>query len=243
MKAAVLTTVLACVPAILAAQQGSASSQTQASAQASAQANVSVPSTFSADSRAKIDAAFQAARAKNLPDEPLRQRVAEAQAKGASEAQVVAAVQGVQGRLETSQAALISAGRAQPQPSEVAAGAQAMERGASAAQVEALIKHAPADRSLTVSFDVLSKLAAAGEPVDNAIAKIGAKLDAGATDEVLASLVGGAGGSPSNPPSAGATAAGNAAGTAGVTAVKGVTAGVTGAVSGAVSGVVPPKKP
>jgi len=67
-----------------------------------------------------------------------------------------------------------------------------MERGASAAHVAALAKHAPADRSLAVSFNVLAKLAANGETVDNAIAKIAAKLDAGANDEALAALASGA---------------------------------------------------
>jgi hypothetical protein len=233
MRAAVLTTALICVPAIVAAQQGSASTQAQASAKASAQTSVTVPSTYSADSRAKIEAAFQAARSKSLPDQPLQQLLAEAQAKGASEAQVVAAVQGVEGLLEASQAAMIHAGRPQPQQSEIVAGAHAMERGASPAQVESLIKHAPADRSLAVAFTVLAKLEATGEPVDNAIAKIGAKLDAGASDDAVASLVGGAGASvgapkPANPPAAGD---------------KDSTAGVTAAAKGAVSGVIGPKKP
>lgn len=233
MRASVLTTVLVCVPAIVVAQQGSASTQAQASAKASAQTNVAVPSTYSADARTKIDAAFQAAKAKSLPDQPLQERLAEGQAKGASEAQVVAAVQGVEGRLEASQSAMVHAGRTQPQQDEIVAGAQAMERGASSAQVESLIKHAPADRSLAVAFTVLAKLAATGEPVDNAIATIGAKLDAGAGDDVVASLVGGAGASVGAPKSANPPAAGD----------KGAAAGVTGAVKGAVSGVVAPKKP
>ena len=84
MKAAVLTTMLACFPAFLAAQQSSAA----ASATASAQASVSVPASYSAESKAKIKAAFQAALDKNLPDQPMRQRIDEGQANGATEAQV-----------------------------------------------------------------------------------------------------------------------------------------------------------
>jgi hypothetical protein len=197
MRASVLTAILACVPAVVVAQSGPPptpppKTPPAATVQATSNGNVQLPAAFSASSRAKIDAALQAAKAKNLPDQPIRDRITEGQAKGATEAQIVDAVQGVETRLEASQAALIQAGRAQPQQNEVAGGALAMERGATAAHVAALVKHAPADRSLAVSFDVLAKLAAKGETVDDAIAKIAAKLDAGANDEAMASLVGGA---------------------------------------------------
>ena len=121
----------------------------------------------------------------------MRERIAEGQAKGATESQVVAAVQGVQSRMEASRSALISGGRAQPDANEIAAGAAAMERGASVDQVASLVKHAPAGRSLAVAFNVLAKLEANGEPVDSALAKVTAKLDAGATDDAVASLAGG----------------------------------------------------
>jgi hypothetical protein len=249
-------TALAFAPAIAIAQTPpsnptKAQSGPQATMQATSNGNVDLPPAFSAASRAKIDASFKAAHDKNLPDQPMRDRIAEGRVKGAGEAQIVDAVQGVETRLEASQSALVEAGHAQPKPAEIAAGASAIERGATAAQLSALVKHAPADRSLAASFSVLAKMAANGEPVDNALAKIAAKLDAGASDEAVVSLIGGLGvknppsdGSTGTPP-ASATAAGNAAaaGSAAATAGKGVTAGVTGAVTGAVSGVVPPKKP
>jgi hypothetical protein len=203
MKAAILTTVFTFVPAIVVAQQAGTpptppqakppvSAQVGGEVQASASAQgATTPSTYSAESRAKIDAAFKAAKDKNLPDAPMRERIAEGQAKGATEAQVVDAVQGVQTRLEASQAALIKGGRAQPDQNEIAGGAQAMERGATADQVSGLVKHAPAGRSLAVAFNTLAKLSANGEPVDGALAKITAKLDAGATDDAVASLAGG----------------------------------------------------
>src|SRR6185503_17660795 len=99
MKGHVLTTAFLFVPALLTAQQASASASATAQVTANAPASYT---NYSAESRAKIDAAFQAARAKNLPDEPMRQRIAEGQAKGAGEAQVVAAVQRTQARLEAS---------------------------------------------------------------------------------------------------------------------------------------------
>lgn len=251
MRTATLTAVLSFVPAIAFAQAGPPNppkTPPAASAQATSNGNVGLSSgKLSASAQTKIDAIFQTAKSKNLPDQPIRERIAEGQAKGAAEAQIVDAAQGVETRLEASQAALIKAGRAQPQPTEIASAAQAMERGANDTHIAALAKHAPADRSLAVSFSVLAKLTANGESVDNALAKIAAKLDAGETDDALASLAGSA---PGNPPTAskppeGATAGANAAaaGSAAVGTAKGVTAGVTGTVKGAVSGVVTPIKP
>ena len=121
----------------------------------------------------------------------MQERIAEGQAKGASEAQVVAAVQGVEGLLEASQAAMIHAGRTQAQQGEIVAGAQAMERGASRG-ADRVADQARAGGSLAHGLvQRASQARGEGEPVDNAIAKIGAKLDAGASDDVVASLVGG----------------------------------------------------
>jgi hypothetical protein len=203
MKSSILTTVVIFAPAIAIAQVPPTPpkpSGPQPTVQATSNGNVELSPSFSAASRAKIDAAFKAAHDKNLPDQPIRDRIAEGQAKSATEAQIVDAVQGVETRLEASQAALVQAGRAEPQQNEIAAGAQAIEHGATAAQIEALVKHAPANRSLAVSFGALAKLAANGETVDNALAKITAKLDAGESDEALTSMVGGLG--MGNPPSA-----------------------------------------
>jgi hypothetical protein len=192
MRAPVLTAILACVPAIVVAQAGPPPTppKTPPGAQMqSANGDVQLPATFSAASRAKVTAVLQAARSKNLPDKPIRDRIADAQAKGATEAQIVEAAESVEARLEQSQAALTSAGRAKPQQNEIVAGALAIEGGASAEQLAALAKHAPADRSLAVSFTVLAKLTSNGEKADDVIAKIAAKLDAGANDEAVASLV------------------------------------------------------
>src|SRR5262245_61580715 len=90
-------------------------------------------------------------------------------------------------KLDAAKAALVRAGRAQPDQQEVALAAKAMERGATDAQIEALAKHAPADRSLAVSFNVLTTLAVRGVSLDSAVATLAAKLDAKATDEQIAS--------------------------------------------------------
>jgi hypothetical protein len=242
MKSSALLVALTCVPVVLAAQQASAS------ASATAKAKVDIPASYSAESHAKIEAAFQAARAKNVPEQPMQRRMAEGQAKGASEAQVIAAVQKTETRLEASQSAMIRAGRAKPHPDEIAGAEQAMERGTTDAQIEALVKHAPADRSLAVAFSVLTRLEARGEPVDRALATVAAKLDAQATDEALVSLASGSDASATGSAAAAANAHGkNPSATAGVNgtanAAVGAAAGLTSSVSGAVTGKPVTKKP
>jgi hypothetical protein len=241
-----LTLALICAPAALFAQQASAS------ASATSQASVNIPASYSAEAKANIEASFKRAQEKSVPDEAMRQRLAEGAAKSANDAQVATAVQKTEARLEASQSAMVRAGRSNPTPQEINAGEQAMARGATEAHVEALAKHAPADRSLAVAFDVLSKLQAQGKPVDQALAEIAAKLDARVNDDALVALTGnapaaGAPNPPGNGPNASGTAsaAGNASAGVGA-AAKGVgnaAAGVGAAVSGTVQGVLPPKKP
>jgi hypothetical protein len=237
-----LAVALLCAPAALVAQQAAAS------ASAASQASVNIPASYSAESKANIEASFKRAQQKNLPDQAMRQRVAEGRAKAASGAQTAAAVQKTEARLEASQSAMVHAGRTNPSADEINSGEKAMARGATEANVEALAKHAPSDRSLVVAFDVLSTLEAKGTPVSQAVAQITAKLDAHANDDALnalaadASATGAANAHGGNP---NASAAGSA--TAGVGAtVKGVgnaAAGAGAAVTGVVKGATGPKKP
>jgi hypothetical protein len=161
-------------PALLAAQQATAG----ASASANARAAVNVPASYSAESKAKINAAFDAARAKRVPEQPMRQRMAEGQAKGASDAQIATAVSRTESRLEASQSAMIRAGRANPSPEEISAGEQAMASGTSDVQIEALAKHASADHSLVVALNELTRLEQRGMPVANALAQVQGNVDA-----------------------------------------------------------------
>src|SRR5262245_25632768 len=98
MKASVLTTALVFVPALLVAQQQTSTAAT-ASASSATEVSVTIPATYSADARAQISASIQSARAKQLPERPIANRIEEGQAKGATEAQVVAAVQKTQARM------------------------------------------------------------------------------------------------------------------------------------------------
>ena len=243
-----LALALICAPAALFAQQAASTSSATASATASAnaQTSVNVPSSYSAQAKTDIEASFKRAHDHNVPDQAMRQRLAEGQAKSASDAQTASSVQKTEARLEASQSAMVHAGRSNPTPKEINSGEQAMASGASEADVEAVAKHAPADRSLVVAFDVLSKLEAQGKPANQAVATITAKLDANATDDVLASLTGSAsatGAVQGNPPSGSAAAGATAGVSAAAKGAGNAAAGVGAAVTGAVQGVVGPKKP
>lgn len=86
-------------------------------------------------------------------------------------------------------AALVSAGRAQASQDELDRAASAIERGYTAAHIEAIAKAAPSDRSLVVAFDVLSKLSENGVPAADAVAKVQARLEAKDADAAIEALV------------------------------------------------------
>jgi hypothetical protein len=210
MKSTLITVVLAAMPAMLAAQATGTSN-------GEVQGKIDVPATYSANSRTTIEAAFTAAHTKNLPDQILRARLAEAQAANAAEADVVTSIQKLETQLEETQQALVQSGRQSPSADEITAAATAMGRGVTAAQIAALAKEAPADRLLAVSFNTLNKLAARGQPIDQALASVQAKLQAKATDDAIATLAGDAV-TPSATPAA--PAATNAAASAPANAAK-----------------------
>ena len=181
MKSTLITVALTAIPALLAAQAtGSAGGEVQG--------KINVPATYSAESKTKIEAAFSAAHAKSLPDQLLRDRLTEEQAKNTSETDVVATIQKLETQLEASNDALVQAGRQTPSADEVSAAAAAIDHGVTAAQISALAKQAPADRSLAVAFTTLNKLATRGDPIDQALASVQAKLEAKATDDAIATL-------------------------------------------------------
>jgi hypothetical protein len=238
---------IALVPAALAAQVAagaSAQTQTKANAQAGSSSSASV------ESSASVNAELSAARERGLPERPIRRRVAEGRAKGASDAQLAASAHAMRVNLESAEEAMVSAGRSQPSEPEVERGAYAMERGYTRAEIAAVAKSAPSDRSLVVAFDVLARLSARGVPVSQALAQVQSKLESRASDTSIDALVNantnvglGAGasrGAGALAGNAGASAAGNAAAGAAASGVSGA-AGATGSVTGAVGGVI--KKP
>jgi hypothetical protein len=229
---------LVLVPAVLAAQAAagaSASSHTKADVHAGKRESASV------ESSASVDAEISAARERGLPERPIRRRVAEGRAKGASETQVAASARRMRVNLETAHEAMVNAGRARPSDGEVERGAYVMERGYTRAQLQAVAQSAPSDRSLVVAFDALARLSARGIPTTRALAQVQSKLEAGAPDASIAALVSSStnanlgAGALSGATSAGAS--GNAAAGAAASGVSGA-ASATGSVTGVVGGVL-----
>lgn len=185
------TLALLLAPAVAVAQatgSAQATHRTDASAQVEARHGHVATAGLSAESRARIEAMVAAAQAHGLPTEAMEDRVAEGQAKGASEAQIVAATAKTMGQLRASHEAMVRAGRTEPSDEEVSRGASVIARGATQAQLEAVVEQAPSERSLVVAFEVLTALMARGIPVDNALAVITSNLEARATDAQLAAL-------------------------------------------------------
>jgi hypothetical protein len=195
---------------------------------------------MSAESRAQLEATFAAARQRDLPERPIQNRVAEGQAKGASEAQIVLAAQRMESRLEATQDAMIRAGRRDPSDAEVERGAQAMERGTTSAQLELIARRAPSERSLVVAFEVLSALEARGMAVDNAVAQISSRLEARATDQALVQLTANSSSNGALSIGRGAvTGSGSSSGSANGSANGSAAGGsVAGSVTGTVTGVI-----
>lgn len=177
MKKSKLALALTFIPAVLAAQSATASTT------ADAAAKVELPASYSAESQAKLNATFQAARDRKLPDRPIRDRIAEGQAKSASEAQVVVAAQRVEARLEMAQSAMVRAGR-QPNDAEMIRAEAALARGATEAQIEAVARRTQPNQQIVVQLDAL-----AGGPATNSAATINATV---ATPGVAASAGAGA---------------------------------------------------
>lgn len=177
MRNAIITLALALAPGAVAAQ---------VTAESRTESRVSVG--LSAEARARLDAMMRGAEREGLPTGPMADRAEEGQAKGASDAAILSAVAKARAELAASLEVLQRGGREQPEREEVARGAQLLARGATEAQLEALVRRTPSERRLTVAFDVLTELTARGVPVDHALAVIGARLEAGASDGQLAAL-------------------------------------------------------
>lgn len=182
MRNAILVFALTLAPAVAAAQ-AETGAQTDARVQAGLSArrgdSPRIPEEFSADTRARLTAMLDIARRKNLPAEPMQDRIAEGQAKGAAESEIVAASATTLAQLELSQSALVRAGRERPGDAEISRGAQLLARGASSAQLTALAGREPAERRLDVALEVLLDLTAQGMPVDRALATVETAAAAG----------------------------------------------------------------
>lgn len=228
---------IAMIAALLSPALAAAQTTVGASSQTSAQVGVG---QNNAQASSSVDAEIAIARRSGVPTQPIRRRAAEGRAKGATEAQVALAARRVRMNLETAHSAMIRAGRTRPSDQETEQGGCALESGYTSAQIEAVVKSAPSDRSLVVAFDVLTKLAARGVETGKALATVQSRLDARATDAQISALASGNGNAGAANGVGGSAAAGaNAAVGAAATGTRGATS-VTGGVTGTVGGVIKP---
>lgn len=223
-------------PAVAAAQSsGSASAQMEASvtveakrtpprparAQRDTSSDYRAPSRFSAATRTRLEATVAAARERGRYSRPLVSRIHELEAKGATDAQVVAATSRYSAQLNASYDAMVRAGRSRPSEQETVTGASAMARGYTAAQVEGAVRSgASVQQSAIASVETMMATGVAANGAADASASLG-------RTNVGASAVGGA--------TAGA-GSGVAAGAGAAAAASGAIGGVAGSV-GAVGGL------
>ena len=129
---------------------------------------------LSAQGRVQAEATLQAARDQGLPEQPLIAVMLEGQAKGAAEAQILAAEQQAFARLDAAQDAMVAAGRTDPSDAAVTLGASLMAQGVTGAQLGALVARNPSDAQLAASLDAVAALTAQGVPVTSALVQVGA---------------------------------------------------------------------
>ncbi len=154
-----------------------------------AQQEVAVLSRFSAEHRVRLEGLLEDARRQGLPTRPITDRLIEGKSRGGGEPELVAAATETLRRLETASRALIHAGRDRIDPAEIALGAAVLDRGATSAQLESVIRTAPAVRPLVVALDVVVRLADRGLAIDNALAQVSGKLVSRASDSQIRSLL------------------------------------------------------
>ena len=153
MRRPMLIAALIVAPAVVSAQGATAGAQAEAAQEVKA-TSPRIPEGFSAETRTRLSALLDAARRRNLPEEPMTDRMAEGQAKGAAESDIVAATARTLVQLQASQSALLRAGRETPSDEEVTQGAQLISV------------------HQDIAIDALLSLAARGLPVDRALSAI-----------------------------------------------------------------------
>lgn len=219
------------VPAVAGAQSTvSASSHTHASASVEARreprdsTEYRAPSRFSAETRARLEATVASARERHRPYRALISRIAEAEAKGASDAQVMVATRRYSAQLDASFDAMVRAGRQHPSEEETVTAASAMARGYTAAQIESAVR-AGASARQTVTASIESMMATS----------VGANASASAGTTVGRNSAGAA--------AIGGASAGAGSGVSAAAGAAGAATGAVGSVAGSVGAVGGVRKP
>lgn len=135
-----------------------------------------------ADVAEHVLATIADARARQLPADALAQRALKFAAKGVPPERIAGAIDEQARRMDDARSALQRGRPAGPSGDEIEAGAEAMRRGVSGAEVSALAKSAPSGRSLAVPLFVVGNLVDRGLPSDEALQRVRERLAARAAD-------------------------------------------------------------
>lgn len=133
----------------------------------------------------RVHTSVESARALLLPADALEYLALELSAKGAPAVVVAARVELRLELLRTTRDLIRDARGSEAMADEIAAGAEAMQRGVSGNQIAELARGAPSGRSLAVPLLVMSELVDRGLPSDAALARVSARLLARAGDADL----------------------------------------------------------
>jgi hypothetical protein len=125
----------------------------------------------------RIEAAKLRAQASGIPVSLLEETIEEGRAKGAPMDRIAAAVERREAGLSRAQAAMARGG-SDLSESELAAGADALESGVSAAALQAISENAPRERR-AVAVNVLTELVAAGHVPETALQRVMQALQRG----------------------------------------------------------------
>lgn len=143
-----------------------------------------------ADVAQRVLARIADARARQLPAEALENRALKFAAKGVDPRDIERSVNEQAQRMESARSALASGRGSAPAGDEIEAGAEAMRKGIDGASVSLLAKSAPRERSLAVPLFVIGSLTDRGLPLDQALQRVLARLQARASDADLESMPG-----------------------------------------------------
>lgn len=149
---------------------------------------VKIRQALPADIADRVLATIEDARAHGLAATALEQRALKFSARGVAPSDIERSV-AEQAQRQAQAKSLLAAGRGTAASTdEVEAGAEAMREGVDGSDVSAIAKSAPSGRSLSVPLYVLGSLTSHGVASSDALARVRARIAAGATDADLESL-------------------------------------------------------
>lgn len=126
------------------------------------------------------------AAGRGLPTAPLADKALEGWAKRVPSARIVSVVRQFAGRMVEARDAVRTAGATAPSGEVVAAAAEAMNRGMSAAQVGDVVRAAPASPSAAPSLRVAAALSAQGMQLEQAVSVVARAMhDGRAVEQIL----------------------------------------------------------